>query len=76
MITAHDSQLGTLSSFNQAISMDRLIVKGSLMQCFSYGSGASSAVCLLLKELVISKGANISAHLPLCTLVVPLWLRI
>lgn len=33
MITAHDSQLGTLSSFNQAISMDRLTVKGSLMQC-------------------------------------------
>lgn len=29
----------------------------------SYGSGASSAVRLLLKELVISKGANISAHL-------------
>lgn len=29
----------------------------------SNGSGASSAVRLLLKELVISKGANISAHL-------------
>lgn len=29
----------------------------------SYGSAASSAVCLLLKELLISKGANISAHL-------------
>lgn len=29
----------------------------------SYGSGASSAARLLLKELVISKGANISAHL-------------
>ena len=29
----------------------------------SYGSSTSSAVCLLLKELVISKGANISAHL-------------
>lgn len=29
----------------------------------SYGSGASAAVRLLLRELVISKGANISAHL-------------
>lgn len=29
----------------------------------SYGPGASPAVRLLLKELVISEGANISAHL-------------
>lgn len=29
----------------------------------SYGSGAKPAVRLLLKELVICKGANISAHL-------------
>lgn len=53
-----------LSSLNQGISLDWLCSEMLSNAVFvSYGSGASSAVRLLLKELVISKEANISAHL-------------
>lgn len=64
MINAPQPQVGTLSSFNQAISLDRRSSERLANAVFvSYGSGASSAVrLLLLKELVISQGANISAH--------------
>lgn len=49
--------------FNQGISLDWFSTERlSGAVSVSYGSGAS-AVWLLLKELVISKGANISAHL-------------
>lgn len=64
LINAQEPQVGTMSSFNQAISLDWLCTERLTDVVFvSYGSGASSAVCRLLKELVISKGANISPNL-------------
>lgn len=64
VIGAQEPQVGTPSSFNQGVSLDWLYNERLSNAVFvSCGSGASSAVRLLLKELVISKGANISAPL-------------
>ena len=64
MIRVQELQVGTLSSFNQGVSLDWLCSERLSNALFvSYGSSASTAVCLLLRELVISKRANISAHL-------------
>lgn len=64
VINAQEPQVGTPSSFNQVVSLDWLCSERLSNAVFvSYGSGASAAVRLLLKELVISKEANISAHL-------------
>lgn len=50
--------------FNQGVSLVWLCSEWlSNAVLVSYGSSASPAVRLLLKELVICKGANISAHL-------------